>query len=109
MHPQLSSCYLSTVDDSIDGIFGTIHGQARLSKHAGGLGVDWTPVRGTASYIKGTNGNSQGLVPWLKIFNDTLVAVNQGGKRKGAGASYLETWHIDVEDFLELRLRHHIP
>ncbi len=102
-HSQLSSCYLSTVDDSIDGIFGTIHGQARLSKYAGGLGVDWTPVRSTGSYIKGTNGQSSGLIPWLKIFNDTLVGVNQGGKRKGAGCAYLEVWHIDVEDFLDLR------
>lgn len=102
-HSQLSSCYLSTVHDSIDGIFGTIHGQARLSKYAGGLGVDWTPVRSTGSYIKGTNGQSSGLIPWLKIFNDTLVGVNQGGKRKGAGCAYLEVWHIDVEDFLDLR------
>jgi len=100
---QLSSCYLSTVHDSIDGIFGTIHGQARLSKYAGGLGVDWTPVRSSGSYIQGTNGNSSGLVPWLKIFNDTLVGVNQGGKRKGAGCAYLEIWHLDVEDFLDLR------
>lgn len=100
---QLSSCYLSTVDDSIDGIFGTIHGQARLSKYAGGLGVDWTPVRSSGSYIEGTNGKSSGLVPWLKIFNDTLVGVNQGGKRKGAGCAYLEIWHLDIEDFLDLR------
>ena len=100
---QLSSCYLSTVDDSIDGIFGTIHNQARLSKYAGGLGVDWSSIRAAGSYIKGTNGNSSGLVPWLKIFNDTLVAVNQGGKRKGAGCSYLEPWHLDIDDFLELR------
>ena len=102
-HSQLSSCYLSTVHDSIAGIFGTIHNQARLSKYAGGLGVDWTAVRATGSYIKGTNGQSSGLIPWLKIFNDTLVGVNQGGKRKGAGCSYLEPWHIDVEDFLDLR------
>ena len=100
---QLSSCYLSTVDDSIDGIFGTIHGQARLSKYAGGLGVDWSSVRSSGSYIQGTNGKSSGLVPWLKIFNDTLVGVNQGGKRKGAGCAYLEVWHMDIEDFLELR------
>jgi ribonucleoside-diphosphate reductase alpha chain len=100
---QLSSCYLSTVDDSIDGIFGTIHGQARLSKYAGGLGVDWSSVRASGAYIKGTNGNSTGLVPWLKIFNDTLVGVNQGGKRKGAGCAYLEVWHLDIEDFLDLR------
>jgi ribonucleoside-diphosphate reductase alpha chain len=102
-HPQLSSCYLSTVDDSIDGIFRLMHSQARLSKFAGGLGVDFTPLRATGSYIKGTNGNSQGLIPWIKIFDDTLVAVNQGGKRKGAGAAYLETWHLDIEDFIELR------
>ena len=102
-HSQLSSCYLSTVDDSIDGIFGTIHGQARLSKYAGGLGVDWSSIRSTGSYIKGTNGQSSGLIPWLKIFNDTLVGVNQGGKRKGAGCAYLEVWHPDVEDFLDLR------
>jgi len=102
-HSQLSSCYLSTVHDSIDGIFGTIHGQARLSKYAGGLGVDWSSVRSTGAYIKGTNGQSSGLIPWLKIFNDTLVGVNQGGKRKGAGCAYLEVWHIDVEDFLDLR------
>jgi ribonucleoside-diphosphate reductase alpha chain len=100
---QLSSCYLSTVHDSIDGIFGTIHGQARLSKYAGGLGIDWTPVRSSGSYIQGTNGKSSGLIPWLKIFNDTLVGVNQGGKRKGAGCAYLEIWHLDVEDFLDLR------
>tara|TARA_R100001377_G_scaffold85281_2_gene71239 strand:+ start:3634 stop:6069 length:2436 start_codon:yes stop_codon:yes gene_type:complete len=100
---QLSSCYLSTTHDSIDGIFGTIHGQARLSKYAGGLGVDWSNVRSTGSYIEGTNGKSSGLIPWLKIFNDTLIAVNQGGKRKGAGCAYLEVWHLDVEDFLELR------
>lgn len=100
---QLSSCYLSTVDDSIDGIFGTIHGQARLSKYAGGLGVDWSSIRSSGAHIEGTNGKSSGLVPWLKIFNDTLVAVNQGGKRKGAGCAYLEVWHPDVEDFLELR------
>ena len=102
-HSQLSSCYLSTVHDSIDGIFGAIHNQARLSKYAGGLGVDLTAIRSTGSYIKGTNGQSSGLIPWLKIFNDTLVGVNQGGKRKGAGCSYLEPWHIDVEDFLDLR------
>ena len=81
-HSQLSSCYLSTVDDSIDGIFGTIHSQARLSKYAGGLGVDWSNIRSTGSYIKGTNGESSGLIPWLKIFNDTLVGVNQGKKKR---------------------------
>ncbi len=103
MHPQLSSCYLSTLEDSIDGIFGTIHSQARLSKYAGGLGIDVTPLRGTSSYIKGTNGKSQGLIPWLKIINDMLVSVNQGGKRPGSGCVYLENWHIDVDDFLEIR------
>jgi ribonucleoside-diphosphate reductase alpha chain len=101
-HPQLSSCYLSTVDDSISGIFGTIGEQALLSKYAGGLGFDMTPIRGMGAYIKGTNGESQGLIPWAKIFDSTLIAVNQGGKRKGAGCMYLETWHIDIEDFLEL-------
>jgi len=101
-HPQLSSCYLSTVDDSITGIFGTIGEQALLSKYAGGLGFDMTPIRGMGSYIKGTNGESQGLIPWAKIFDSTLIAVNQGGKRKGAGCMYLETWHVDIEDFLEL-------
>ena len=100
---QLSSCYLSTVGDSLDGIFGTLHGQSRLSKYAGGLGVDWSSVRATGGYIKGTNGKSTGLVPWLKIFNDLLVAVNQGGKRKGAGCAYIEPWHLDIEDFLDLR------
>lgn len=100
---QLSSCYLSTVGDSLDGIFGTLHGQSRLSKYAGGLGVDWSGVRATGGYIKGTNGKSTGLVPWLKIFNDLLVAVNQGGKRKGAGCAYIEPWHLDIEDFLDLR------
>lgn len=102
-HPQLSSCYLSTLEDSINGIFDCVHQQALLSKFAGGLSVDWTPVRATNSYVKGTNGNSQGLIPWLKIFNDTLVAVNQGGKRKGSGCAYLEPWHDDIEDFIELR------
>jgi ribonucleoside-diphosphate reductase alpha chain len=100
---QLSSCYLSTVGDSIDGIFGTIHNQARLSKYAGGLGVDWSSIRAAGSHIEGTNGKSSGLIPWLKIFNDTLVGVNQGGKRKGAGCAYLEVWHLDIEDFLDLR------
>ncbi len=103
VHSQLSSCYLSTIDDSIDGIFGAMHNQARLSKYAGGLGVDFTPLRGMNSHIKGTNGESQGVVPWLKIFNDTLVAVNQGGKRKGAGCAYMEPWHTDFNDFLDLR------
>lgn len=101
---QMSSCFLSTIEDSIDGINGSgIHSQARLSKYAGGLGVDWTPIRSTGSYIKGTNGDSQGVIPFLKQFNDMLLATNQGGKRKGAGAVYLEPWHGDFEDFLELR------
>ena len=103
VHSQLSSCYLSTIEDSIDGIYGTIHNQARLAKFAGGLGVDWTPIRSTNAYIKGTNGQSQGVIPFLKCFNDQLVAVNQGGRRKGAGCAYMETWHGDIEDFLELR------
>ncbi len=103
LRPQLSSCYLTTVPDHLEGIFGAIHDNAMLSKWAGGLGNDWTPVRGLGSYIKGTNGRSQGVVPFLKVVNDTAVAVNQGGKRKGAVCAYLETWHIDIEEFLELR------
>lgn len=103
LHPQLSSCYLNTVDDSLEGIFKVYTDNARLSKWAGGLGTDWTPVRATGAAIKGTNGESQGLIPWLKIDNDVAVAVNQGGKRKGAHCAYLETWHLDIEDFLELR------
>lgn len=102
-HPQLSSCFLNTVDDSIEGIFKCYADNARLSKWAGGIGTDWTPVRATGSPIQGTNGQSQGLVPWLKIDNDVAIAVNQGGKRKGAHCAYLETWHMDIEDFLELR------
>jgi ribonucleoside-diphosphate reductase alpha chain len=102
-HAQLSSCFLNTVDDSIEGIFKTYSDNARLSKWAGGIGTDWTPVRATGSAIRGTNGQSQGLVPWLKIDNDVAIAVNQGGKRKGAHCAYLETWHMDIEDFLELR------
>ncbi len=101
--PQLSSCYLSTVPDDLDGIFGAIKDDALLSKYAGGLGNDWTSVRGMGAHIKGTNGKSQGVVPFLKVANDTAVAVNQGGKRKGAMCAYLETWHVDVEEFLELR------
>ncbi len=101
--PQLSSCFLTTVDDDLDSIFSSIKNNALLSKYAGGLGNDWTPVRGMGAHIKGTNGNSQGVVPFLKIANDTAVAVNQGGKRKGAACAYLETWHIDVEEFLDLR------
>jgi len=101
--PQLSSCYLTTVPDSLDGIYSSIKDNALLSKFAGGLGNDWTRVRGLGSHIKGTNGKSQGVVPFLKVTNDTAVAVNQGGKRKGAICAYLETWHIDIEEFLELR------
>lgn len=103
LRPQLSSCYLTTVPDDLDGIYGAIKDNALLSKFAGGLGNDWTRVRGMGSHIKGTNGKSQGVVPFLKVANDTAVAVNQGGKRKGAVCAYLETWHIDVEEFLELR------
>jgi ribonucleoside-diphosphate reductase alpha chain len=103
LRPQLSSCYLTTVPDDLHGIYGAIQDNAMLSKWAGGLGNDWTPVRALGSYIKGTNGKSQGVVPFLKVANDTAVAVNQGGKRKGAVCAYLETWHIDVEEFLELR------
>jgi ribonucleoside-diphosphate reductase alpha chain len=102
-HSQLSSCYLNTFDDSIDGIFDGAWQEARKSKFAGGLGFDVTPFRSTGSHIKGTNGISGGLVPWLKIYNDLLVAVNQGGKRPGAGCAYLEPWHLDFEDFLNLR------
>ncbi|SER07094.1 ribonucleoside-diphosphate reductase alpha chain [Solimonas aquatica] len=103
LRPQLSSCYLTTVPDDLHGIFGAIHDNALLSKFAGGLGNDWTPVRGMGGYIKGTNGKSNGVVPFLKVANDTAVAVNQGGKRKGAVCAYLETWHRDIEEFLELR------
>ena len=102
-HSQLSSCYLSTVADDLDGIYEAIKENALLAKYAGGLGNDWTPVRALGSHIKGTNGKSQGVVPFLKVVNDTAVAVNQGGKRKGAVCTYLETWHLDVEEFLELR------
>ena len=103
LRPQLSSCYLTTIPDDLDGIYGAIKDNALLSKFAGGLGNDWTRVRGMGAHIKGTNGKSQGVVPFLKVANDTAVAVNQGGKRKGAVCAYLETWHIDVEEFLELR------
>jgi ribonucleoside-diphosphate reductase alpha chain len=103
LRPQLSSCYLTTVPDDLHGIYGAIQDNAMLSKFAGGLGNDWTPVRALGSYIKGTNGKSQGVVPFLKVVNDTAVAVNQGGKRKGAVCSYLETWHMDIEEFVELR------
>jgi ribonucleoside-diphosphate reductase alpha chain len=100
---QLSSCYLTTVDDDLDGIYEALKENALLSKFAGGLGNDWTRVRALGSYIKGTNGKSQGVVPFLKVVNDTAVAVNQGGKRKGAVCAYLEAWHLDIEEFLELR------
>jgi ribonucleoside-diphosphate reductase alpha chain len=101
--PQLSSCFLTTVPDDLDGIFKSIKDNALLSKYAGGLGNDWTRVRGLGAHIKGTNGESQGVVPFLKVANDTAIAVNQGGKRKGAVCAYLETWHIDIEEFLDLR------
>lgn len=103
LRPQLSSCYLTTVPDDLHGIYDSIRDNAMLSKWAGGLGNDWTPVRALGAYIKGTNGKSQGVVPFLKVVNDTAVAVNQGGKRKGAVCSYLESWHLDIEEFLELR------
>ncbi len=103
LRPQLSSCYLTSVPDDLDGIYSAIKDNALLSKYAGGLGNDWTRVRGMGAHIKGTNGKSQGVVPFLKVANDTAVAVNQGGKRKGAVCAYLETWHLDIEDFLELR------
>ncbi|UOF93768.1 MAG: ribonucleoside-diphosphate reductase subunit alpha [Bordetella sp.] len=102
-HPQLSSCYLTTVPDELEGIYESIKENALLAKYAGGLGNDWTAVRALRSNIKGTNGESQGVVPFLKVVNDTAVAVNQGGKRKGAVCTYLETWHLDIEEFLELR------
>jgi len=100
---QLSSCYLTTVSDDLDGIYEAIKENALLSKFAGGLGNDWTQVRALGSRIKGTNGKSQGVVPFLKVVNDTAVAVNQGGKRKGAVCAYLESWHLDIEEFMELR------
>ena len=102
-HPQLSSCYLTTVGDDLDDIFQSVKENALLQKYAGGLGNDWTPVRALGSRIKGTNGESQGVIPFLKVVNDTAVAVNQGGKRKGAVCAYLETWHLDIEEFLDLR------
>ena len=103
LHPQLSSCYLTTVADDLDGIFKAVGDNAKLSKWAGGLGNDWTNIRATNSHISGTNGQSQGVIPFLKVVSDTAVAVNQGGKRKGAVCSYLETWHLDIEEFLDLR------
>jgi ribonucleoside-diphosphate reductase alpha chain len=102
-HSQMSSCYLTTVPDDLGGIFGAVRDDALLSKFAGGLGNDWTPVRALGSHIKGTNGKSQGIIPFLKVANDTAVAVNQGGRRKGAMCAYLETWHLDIEEFLDLR------
>src|SRR5690554_982871 len=103
LRSQLSSCFLTTVPDDLFGIYSAIRDNAMLSKWAGGLGNDWTPVRALGAHITGTNGRSQGIVPFLKVVNDTAVAVNQGGKRKGAVCSYLETWHLDIEEFLELR------
>ena len=103
LRPQLSSCYLTTISDDLDHIFKAIKDNALLSKYAGGLGNDWTMVRGLGAHIRGTNGQSQGVVPFLKVANDTAIAVNQGGKRKGAVCGYLETWHIDIEEFLDLR------
>ena len=102
-NPQLSSCFLSTVPDDLDGIFKSIKDNALLSKFSGGLGNDWSQVRGLGAHIKGTNGESQGVIPFLKVANDTAVAVNQGGKRKGAVCAYLETWHVDINEFLDLR------
>lgn len=101
--PQLSSCFLTTISDDLSDIYQQIHNNAMLSKFAGGIGNDWTAVRGMNAYIKGTNGRSQGVIPFLKVANDTAVAVNQGGKRKGAVCAYLETWHVDIEEFLDLR------
>jgi ribonucleoside-diphosphate reductase alpha chain len=102
-HPQLSSCYLTTINDDLRHIFKCIQDNALLSKWAGGLGNDWTRVRALGAHIRGTNGSSQGVIPFLKVVNDTAVAVNQGGKRKGAVCAYLENWHLDIEDFLDLR------
>ncbi|MGA2995393.1 ribonucleoside-diphosphate reductase subunit alpha [Bradyrhizobium sp.] len=103
LRPQLSSCFLTTVSDDLDGIFKSVKDNALLAKYSGGLGNDWTPVRGLGAHIKGTNGESQGIIPFLKVANDTAIAVNQGGKRKGAVCAYLETWHVDIEEFLDLR------
>ncbi len=103
LRPQLSSCFLTTVPDDLDGIFKSVKDNALLAKYSGGLGNDWTRVRGLGAHIKGTNGESQGIVPFLKVANDTAIAVNQGGKRKGAVCAYLETWHVDIEEFLDLR------
>ncbi|MCW5696685.1 MAG: ribonucleoside-diphosphate reductase subunit alpha [Bauldia sp.] len=103
LRAQLSSCFLTTVPDDLDGIFKAVKDNALLAKYSGGLGNDWTPVRGLGAHIRGTNGESQGVVPFLKVANDTAIAVNQGGKRKGAVCAYLETWHVDIEEFLDLR------
>lgn len=103
LRPQLSSCFLTTVSDDLDGIFKSIKDNALLAKYSGGLGNDWSSVRGLGAHIKGTNGESQGIIPFLKVANDTAIAVNQGGKRKGAVCAYLETWHVDIEEFLDLR------
>ena len=103
LRPQLSSCFLTTIADDLDGIFKSVKDNALLAKYSGGLGNDWTRVRGLGAHIKGTNGESQGVVPFMKVANDTAIAVNQGGKRKGAVCAYLETWHIDIEEFLDLR------
>lgn len=103
LYPQLSSCFLTSVPDDLGDIYKALRDNALLSKFSGGLGNDWTPVRGLGAHIKGTNGSSQGVIPFLKVANDTAIAVNQGGKRKGAVCSYLETWHIDIEEYLELR------
>ena len=102
-HPQLSSCFLTTIPDDLDAIYSAIKDNAMLAKYSGGLGNDWTPVRAMGAIIKGTNGKSQGVIPFMKVANDTAVAVNQGGKRKGAVVGYLETWHLDIEEFLDLR------
>jgi ribonucleoside-diphosphate reductase alpha chain len=103
LRPQLSSCFLTTIADDLDGIFKAIKDNALLAKYSGGLGNDWSMVRGLGAHIRGTNGQSQGVVPFLKVANDTAIAVNQGGKRKGAVCGYLETWHIDIDEFLDLR------
>jgi ribonucleoside-diphosphate reductase alpha chain len=103
LRPQLSSCFLTTISDDLDAIFKSIKDNALLAKYSGGLGNDWTSVRGLGAHIKGTNGESQGIIPFLKVANDTAIAVNQGGKRKGAVCAYLETWHVDIEEFLDLR------
>ncbi|MDY6992265.1 MAG: ribonucleoside-diphosphate reductase subunit alpha [Pseudomonadota bacterium] len=103
VHSQLSSCFISTVPDDLEGIFNAIRDNALMQKWAGGIGNDWSYVRGMGAMIKGTNGKSQGVIPFLKVANDTLISVNQGGKRRGSGCAYLESWHIDIEEFLELR------